>query len=115
MERRAAAIPEPAHVTGVEPAAEAVEPDRDCPLCPRLVALRAANRAAEPSWFNAPVPSFGEADARLLIVGLAKAHQVSNGKAAVAILVPALLCCICFAILMVMSMGAIMSSMGMHR
>jgi uracil-DNA glycosylase family 4 len=47
------------------------EPTRDCPLCPRLAAYRAANRAKQPDWFNAPVPSFGERNARLLIVGLA--------------------------------------------
>jgi uracil-DNA glycosylase family 4 len=47
------------------------EPPRDCPLCPRLVGYRAANAAKEPAWFNAPVPSFGDRNARLLIVGLA--------------------------------------------
>jgi uracil-DNA glycosylase family 4 len=49
----------------------AAEPPHDCPLCPRLVAYRDANRTAHPDWFNAPVPSFGPASARLLIVGLA--------------------------------------------
>ncbi|CCE08870.1 putative uracil-DNA glycosylase [Bradyrhizobium sp. STM 3843] len=53
-------------------------PDRDCPLCPRLADFRNAQRAREPSWFNAPVPSFGEADARLLIVGLAPGLQGAN-------------------------------------
>ena len=53
-------------------------PDRDCPLCPRLVAFRNAQRAREPSWFNAPVPSFGDAGARLLIVGLAPGLQGAN-------------------------------------
>ena len=47
------------------------EPPRDCALCPRLATYRAANAKKEPAWFNAPVPSFGKADARLLIVGLA--------------------------------------------
>ncbi|MGZ8372424.1 MAG: uracil-DNA glycosylase, partial [Rhodoplanes sp.] len=46
------------------------EPGRDCPRCPRLVAFRETWRAREPGWFNAPVPSFGPVDARLLIVGL---------------------------------------------
>ncbi len=54
------------------------EPDRDCPLCPRLAAFRAAQRAAAPSWHNAPVPSFGGADARLLIVGLAPGLRGAN-------------------------------------
>jgi len=51
---------------------------RDCPLCPRLVAFRNAWRAKEPSWFNAPVPSFGPVDARLLIVGLAPGLRGAN-------------------------------------
>jgi uracil-DNA glycosylase family 4 len=54
------------------------EPDRDCPLCPRLAAFRAAQRAAAPSWHNAPVPSFGSVDARLLIVGLAPGLRGAN-------------------------------------
>ena len=54
------------------------EPGRDCPRCPRLVALRTELRAREPSWFNAPVPSFGPPDARLLIVGLAPGLQGAN-------------------------------------
>src|SRR5262249_10517803 len=44
----------------------------------RLVALRTQLRAREPSWFNAPVPSFGPTDARLLIVGLAPGLQGAN-------------------------------------
>ena len=55
-----------------------VEPDRDCTLCPRLLAFREANRVREPSWFNAPVPSFGDTNARLLIVGLAPGMQGAN-------------------------------------
>ena len=53
-------------------------PDRDCPLCPRLVAFREANRAREPLWLNAPVPPFGDIKARLLIVGLAPGMQGAN-------------------------------------
>src|SRR3954453_15982052 len=54
------------------------EPDRDCPLCPRLVAFREATRAREPGWFNSPVPPFGDANGRLLIVGLAPGLQGAN-------------------------------------
>ncbi len=54
------------------------EPPRDCPLCPRLVAFRLAQRAAEPSWHNAPVPSFGDPQAQLLIVGLAPGLRGAN-------------------------------------
>jgi uracil-DNA glycosylase len=53
-------------------------PNHDCPLCPRLVDFRNVQRAREPSWFNAPVPSFGDAGARLLIVGLAPGLQGAN-------------------------------------
>ena len=54
------------------------EPAADCPLCPRLVAFRASNRAAHPEWFNAPVSSFGPSTARLLIVGLAPGLKGAN-------------------------------------
>jgi uracil-DNA glycosylase len=53
-------------------------PGRDCPLCPRLVAFRAENRAEHPDWFNAPVPTFGTLGARLLIVGLAPGLRGAN-------------------------------------
>jgi uracil-DNA glycosylase family 4 len=53
-------------------------PTRDCPLCPRLAAFRAAQREAHPDWFNAPVPSFGPDSAELLIVGLAPGLRGAN-------------------------------------
>jgi uracil-DNA glycosylase len=54
------------------------EPDRNCPLCPRLAEFRTEARAKQPTWFNSPVASFGDADARLLIVGLAPGLQGAN-------------------------------------
>jgi uracil-DNA glycosylase family 4 len=54
------------------------EAPRDCPLCPRLVALREANRSAEPTWHNGAVASFGAKNARLLIVGLAPGLKGAN-------------------------------------
>jgi uracil-DNA glycosylase family 4 len=54
------------------------EPDRNCPLCPRLASFREAVRAREPGWFNSPVPPFGDANGRLLIVGLAPGLQGAN-------------------------------------
>jgi uracil-DNA glycosylase family 4 len=54
------------------------EPDRDCQLCPRLAEFRGQTRAKQPDWFNSPVPSFGDANARLLIVGLAPGMQGAN-------------------------------------
>ena len=55
-----------------------VEPPRDCPLCPRLVALRAECRAEHPDWWNAPVPAFGDTDARIAIIGLAPGRHGAN-------------------------------------
>lgn len=54
------------------------QPPHDCTLCPRLAAFRAEQQAAFPDWFNAPVPSFGPADARLLIAGLAPGLKGAN-------------------------------------
>lgn len=54
------------------------QPDRDCPLCPRLVALRQANRASWPDWHNAPVASWGPLDAPILILGLAPGLRGAN-------------------------------------
>jgi uracil-DNA glycosylase family 4 len=58
--------------------AAVAQPDRNCGLCPRLAGYRAANRVANPHWFNAPVPSFGPVDARLLVVGLAPGVKGAN-------------------------------------
>ena len=58
------------------------EPSRDCPLCPRLAAFREEWRAKEPSWHNAPVPTWlppeGAESVRLLIVGLAPGVRGAN-------------------------------------
>jgi uracil-DNA glycosylase family 4 len=54
------------------------EPGHDCPLCPRLVAFREEWRQREPGWHNAPVPSFGDVNARLAIVGLAPGLRGAN-------------------------------------
>ena len=63
------------------PAAEATfgpEAPAKCQRCPRLVAYRKENESKEPSWFNGAVPSFGTADARFLIVGLAPGRNGAN-------------------------------------
>ena len=54
------------------------QPPADCSLCPRLAEYRQANHADHPDWFNAPVPSFGSLEARLLIVGLAPGVRGAN-------------------------------------
>jgi uracil-DNA glycosylase family 4 len=53
-------------------------PNQDCPLCPRLVGFRIAQREAHPDWHNAPVPPFGDDSAELLIVGLAPGLRGAN-------------------------------------
>jgi len=53
-------------------------PGPDCPRCPRLVEFRERYRRAQPTWHNAPVPSFGDLAARLLIVGLAPGLKGAN-------------------------------------
>jgi len=59
------------------PVPEAEAP-RDCPLCPRLVALRHELRGRHPDWWNAPVPAFGDRGAWLAIVGLAPGMWGAN-------------------------------------
>ena len=61
-----------------EPAGSVEAPPTDCPLCPRLIEYRTTNRASNPGWFNAPVPSFGPLDAKLLVVGLAPGVRGAN-------------------------------------
>ena len=61
----------PSSPAGAEPAA-------DCPLCPRLAAFRRENAEKFPAYFNAPAPTFGDARAKLLIVGLAPGLHGAN-------------------------------------
>ena len=53
-------------------------PESDCRLCPRLAAFRDTNRSTEPVWFNAPVPTWGRQDARVLVVGMAPGLRGAN-------------------------------------
>jgi uracil-DNA glycosylase family 4 len=52
--------------------------DRSCTDCPRLAKLRARVRREYPDYFAGPVPAFGPASARLLIVGLAPGMHGAN-------------------------------------
>lgn len=54
------------------------QPPRDCPLCPRLVAYRHANQQSHPDWFNGPVPSLGDPEASILVVGMAPGVKGAN-------------------------------------
>lgn len=55
-----------------------VDPPPDCQACPRLVGLRHELREQFSDWFNAPVPSFGSTDPKLLVVGLAPGMRGAN-------------------------------------
>jgi uracil-DNA glycosylase family 4 len=74
------------------------QPGTDCALCPRLVAFREDNRQRLADFHNAPVASFGPADAAVLVVGLAPGLRGANrtgrpftGDAAGDLLYPTLL------------------------
>jgi len=54
------------------------KPDKNCDLCPRLYAFRERNKGLFPDKFNAPVPSFGDQNGQLLIVGLAPGLKGAN-------------------------------------
>jgi len=54
------------------------EAPRNCPLCPRLVRFREELRDEQPTWWNAPVPAFGDPEAWLAIVGLAPGKHGAN-------------------------------------
>jgi len=49
-----------------------------CRLCPRLADFLDQVRQAQPDYYAQPVPTFGDAQARLLIVGLAPGMHGAN-------------------------------------
>lgn len=53
-------------------------PEKNCSFCPRLEAFRTQNKIKFPHYFNAPVPSFGNINAPLLIVGMAPGLNGAN-------------------------------------
>lgn len=52
--------------------------DPDCRKCPRLAVFLDEVHARYPDYWSRPVPSFGDPDARLLIVGLAPGLHGAN-------------------------------------
>jgi len=54
--------------------------DSACLRCPRLTSFLTEMRDAHPDYFNAPVPPFGDAEPRLLIVGLAPGMHGANAS-----------------------------------
>ena len=53
---------------------------RDCRACPRLAQFLDGVKADYPDYHAAPVPAFGDPDARLLIVGLAPGLHGANAS-----------------------------------
>lgn len=52
--------------------------DQECRRCPRLATFLDSVKHDHPSYFCRPVPPFGDANARLLIVGLAPGMHGAN-------------------------------------
>ncbi|MEM7468414.1 MAG: uracil-DNA glycosylase [Pseudomonadota bacterium] len=52
--------------------------DPTCTRCPRLADFLADVRASKPDYHAKPVPSFGETDAQLVVVGLAPGMHGAN-------------------------------------
>ena len=55
-----------------------IDPPYDCDLCPRLHSFIAGYKKSEPTWFNGPVPTFGDENPKILIVGLAPGLRGAN-------------------------------------
>lgn len=55
--------------------------DHKCTRCPRLADFLAAGRVEHPHYYCAPVPPFGDPQARLIIVGLAPGFHGANATA----------------------------------
>ena len=51
---------------------------KNCEMCKRLVEFRKENKIKFPTYFNAPVPSFGSLDAEILVIGLAPGLNGAN-------------------------------------
>ena len=68
-------------MTKAEPAAISAAYDPDCTRCPRLAAFLRQTRAHYPDYWARPVPSFGDPNAKLVIVGLAPGMHGANRTA----------------------------------
>lgn len=53
-------------------------PGKDCKNCTRLLDFRIENIKKFPNYYNGPVPSFGNFDAEILVVGLAPGLNGAN-------------------------------------
>jgi len=85
-ESRSAVLGFPARAKPAVTARILPEPTRDarydpaCRRCPRLAAFLDEVRAAHPGYWCRPVPPFGDARARLLVVGLAPGMHGANAS-----------------------------------
>lgn len=55
-----------------------VAPNKSCSLCARLCDFRKDNENKFPCYYNGPVPSFGDMEAEILVVGLAPGLHGAN-------------------------------------
>lgn len=79
MLRFAAAMPQTTHKPVILPdSAVAAGYDADCRRCPRLARHLAAVHVEHPDYHCRPVPPFGDAAARLIVVGLAPGKHGAN-------------------------------------
>ena len=56
-------------------------PDKNCNKCQRLLEFRKGNEKKFPAYYNGPVPSFGDINAKILILGLAPGLNGANQTA----------------------------------
>ena len=56
----------------------ATQPNLNCDACTRLFSFRMENKSSFPTYFNAPVPSFGPIDGEILVIGLAPGLHGAN-------------------------------------
>ena len=71
-------MPKPAILPDPPPPPAAPAYDPDCRRCPRLAEFRDEVKAEYPTYWCRPVPPFGDANAPLLIVGLAPGMHGAN-------------------------------------
>src|SRR5580700_10522762 len=78
--RRKSTAPTGDMFTGVRPpkGKKTAYYDPECTQCPRLAEFLAETHHAHPDYFSRPVPSFGAAAPRILIVGLAPGMHGAN-------------------------------------
>jgi uracil-DNA glycosylase len=77
MTERRTALQSPARAGAAQPASAAIY-DARCVRCPRLAQFLIETRAHYPDYWARPVPSFGAAAPKILIVGLAPGMHGAN-------------------------------------